>query len=50
MSWSAVEPLNELSWAREGSHKHTRRIGDRDELALLKSLAGDDDILAGLIK
>ncbi|WP_164230700.1 hypothetical protein, partial [Stenotrophomonas maltophilia] len=26
------------------------RVGDRDKLAFLKSLAGDDDILAGLIK
>ena len=50
MSRPAAEPSNELSRAREGSHKHTCRVGDRDELALLKSLAGDDDILAGLIK
>ena len=47
---STAEPSNELSRAREGSHKCTRRIGNHDELALLKSLAGDDDILAGLIK
>ena len=50
MSRRAAEPSNELSRAHEGSHKRTRRIGDRNELALLKSLAGDDDILAGLIK
>ena len=50
MTRHAAEPSNELSPAREGSHKHTRRVGDRDELALLKSLARDDDILAGLIK
>ena len=50
MSWRAVEPSNEISRAYEGSHKRTRRVGDRDELALLKSLAGNDDILAGLIK
>ena len=50
MSRRAVEPSNKLSPEREGSHKRTRRIGDRDELALLKSLAGDDDILVGLIK
>ena len=43
-----MEPLNELSRAREGSHKRTRRVGDRDKLVLLKSLAGDDDILAGV--
>ena len=50
MSLRIAEPSNELSRAREGSHKRTHCIGDRDELALLKSLAGDDDILAGLIK
>ena len=50
MSGCTAEPSNELSRAREGSHKCTRRAGDHDELALLKSLAGDDDILAGLIK
>ena len=50
MSWRAAEPSNELSRAREGSHKRTRRVGDRDELALLKSLAGDDDLLAAVIK
>ena len=31
----ATEPSNKLSWAREGSHKCTRRIGDHDELVLL---------------
>ena len=50
MSRRVAEPSNELSRAREGSHKRTRRVGERDELALMKSLAGDDDILAGLIK
>jgi hypothetical protein len=50
MSRRVAEPSNELSPAREGSHKHTRRVGDRDELALLKSLASDDAILASLIK
>ena len=50
MSRRATEPSNELSRAREGSHKRTRRISDHDELALLKSLANDDDILTGLIK
>ena len=49
MSRRAVEPSNELSRAREGSHKRIRGIGHRDELAFLKSLADDDDILAGLI-
>ena len=50
MSRCTAEPSNELSRAREGSHKRTHRVGDHDELALLKSLAGVDDILAGLIK
>ena len=50
MSRRAAEPLNELSRAREGSHKCTRRVGDRDELAFLKFLASDNDILASLIK
>ena len=50
MSRRAAEPSNELSRAREGSHKRARRISNRDELALLKSLAGNDDILASLIK
>ena len=50
LSWRTAEPSNELSWAREGSHKCTRRVGDRDELALVKSLANDDDILDALIK
>ena len=50
MSRRTAEPSNELSPAREGCHKRTHRVGDRNELALLKSLAGDDDILASLIK
>ena len=50
MSWCTAERSNELSRARKGSHKRTRHVGDCGELALLKSLAGDDDILAGLIK
>ena len=50
MSRHTAEASIKLSRAREGSHKRTRRIGDRDELALLKSLSSDDDILAGLIK
>ena len=50
MSRRATEPSNELSQAREGSHKRTHHVGNRDKLALLKSLAGNDDILAGLIK
>ena len=50
MSRRAAEPSNKLSWAREGSHKRTRRVGDRDDLALLKSLAGDDNILARVTK
>ena len=50
MSRRVAEPSNELSRAREGSHKRTRRVGNRDELALLKSLAGEDNILAGLIQ
>ena len=48
MSRCAAEPLNELSRAREGSHKRIRGVGHRDELAFLKSFAGDDDILAGV--
>ena len=50
MSRRTAEPSNELSRAREGSHKRTRRTSHLDELAFLKSLTGDDDILAGLIK
>ena len=50
MSRRTAEPSNELSRAGEGSHKRIRRIEDRDELALPKSLASDNDILAGLIK
>jgi hypothetical protein len=49
MSCRATEPSNELSRAGEGSHKHTRHVGELDELAGLKSLASDDDILASLI-
>ena len=49
MSRHAVVP-SKLSRAREGSHKHNRSVGDHDELALLKSLAGDDNILVALIK
>ena len=33
ISRRAAEPSNELSRAREGSHKCTRRVDDRDELA-----------------
>ena len=50
MSRRTAQPSNELSWACEGSHKRTRHVGDHDEVALLKSLVGNDDILAGLIK
>ena len=50
MSRRAAEPSNKLSWAREGSHKHTHRVGDCDELALLKSMAGAADIVASFIK
>ena len=48
ISGRAAEPLNELSRAREGSHKHIRSVCHRDEPAFLKSFAGDDDILAGV--
>ena len=48
MSGRAAEPSNELSRAREGSHKRIRSVGYRDEPAFLKSFAGDDDILAGV--
>ena len=48
MSRCAAEPSNELSRAREGSHKGIRGVGHRDEPAFLKSFAGDDDILAGV--
>ena len=44
----AAEPSNELSRAREGSHKRIRGVGHRDEPAFLKSFVGDDDILAGV--
>ena len=33
MSRRAVEPSNELSGAREGSHKRIRGVGHRDEPA-----------------
>ena len=46
----AAEYSNKFSRASEGAHKRTRCVGDHGELALLKSLAGGDDILAGLIK
>ena len=49
MSRRAAEPSNELSRAREGSHKRIHGVGHRDELAFLKSFAGDDDILASVI-
>jgi hypothetical protein len=49
MSCRAAGPSNELSRAGEGSHKRTHCVGELDELAGLKSLASDDDILAGLI-
>ena len=48
MSRRTAEPSNELSWAREGSHKRIRGVGHRDEPAFLKSSASDDDILAGV--
>ena len=48
MSRRAAEPSNELSRAREGSHKRIRSIGHRDEVAFLKSFTSDDDILAGV--
>ena len=48
MSRPAAEPSNELSRAREGSHKRIRGVGHCDESAFLKSFAGDDDILAGV--
>ena len=50
MSLHSAEPSNELSRAREGSHKRTHHVIHLDELTFLKSLDGDDDILAGLIK
>ena len=50
MSRCAAGPSNELSRAHEGSHKRSRRVGHRNKLAFLKSFAGDDDILAGVIK
>ena len=50
MSRRAAEPSNELSRAREGSHKRIRGVGHRDEPAFLKSFDSDNDILTGLIK
>ena len=50
MSRRVAEPLNELSRAHEGSHKRIHDVGHHDEPAFLKSLAGDNDILTGLIK
>ena len=50
MSRHGAEPLDDLLPAREDSQKRTRHVGNRDELAFVKSLASDDDILAGLIK
>ncbi|XP_048539765.1 SH3 and multiple ankyrin repeat domains protein 1-like [Triticum urartu] len=48
MSGRATEPSNELSRAREGSHKRICGVGHRDEPAFQKSFAGDDDIFAGV--
>nr|XP_020152673.1 vegetative cell wall protein gp1-like [Aegilops tauschii subsp. strangulata] len=48
MSRRAAEPLNELSWAREGSHKRIRGVAHRNEPAFLKSFADNDDIPAGV--
>ena len=46
MSRHAAEPSNELSRAREGSHKRIRGVDHRNEPAFLKSFSGDD--LAGV--
>ena len=46
MHLRAAEPSNELSRAREGSHKRIHGVVHRDEPAFLKSSIGDDDILA----
>ena len=48
ISRRAAKPSNELSWAREGSHKRIRGVGHHDEPAFLKSFTSDDDILAGV--
>ena len=48
MSQCAAEPSNELSRAREGSHKRIHGVDHCEEPAFLKSFAGDDDILAGV--
>ena len=50
MSRRTAEPSNELSRARESSHKRIHGVVHHYELAFLKSVAGDDDILAGVIK
>ena len=43
-----AEPSNELSRAREGSHKRIRGIGHCNEPTFQKSFVSDDDILAGV--
>ena len=48
MSRRAAKPSNELSRAREGSHKRIRGVGHRNEPTFLKSFPSDDDILAGV--
>ena len=48
MSRRIAEPSNEVSRAREGSHKRIRDIGHRDEPVFLESFAGDNNILAGV--
>ena len=50
MSRGTAEPSNELSRAREGSHKRIRDVGHHNALVFLESLDGDDDILAGVTK
>ena len=40
MSRRAAEPLNELSWAREGSHKRTHRVGARSRRAGVAEVLG----------
>jgi len=50
ISWHDTKPSNELSSVGEGSHKDTYHVGDHDELAMLNSLASEDDSLAGQIK
>ena len=46
ISGRIAEPSNELSRAREGSHKRIRGVDHRNEPAFLKSFSGDD--LAGV--